>query len=85
MVAESIAWDTLAGRLTEARTRRGLTRPQLAKAAGYNSASTVRRYERGGVLVPREDVVYRLAAALGVDPVWLLYGRGEPKQDANGR
>lgn len=78
MVAAEIKWDTIAGRLIEGRTRRGLTRRQAAALAGYSSETTLRRYETGQVTGPREDTVGRFAEALGCDPVWLMYGRGEP-------
>jgi transcriptional regulator with XRE-family HTH domain len=80
-VAE-INWDTLAGRLIEARTRRGLTRRQLCARAGYSSETTLRQYETGTVIQPREDIMARFSAALGCDPFWLMYGRGEPHWDA---
>jgi transcriptional regulator with XRE-family HTH domain len=78
MVAAITNWDTIAGRMTEARTRRGMTRAMLAAAAGYKSASTVYRYELGKVAEPHTDVVFRFAQALGCNPMWLMYGREEP-------
>jgi transcriptional regulator with XRE-family HTH domain len=78
VVAAEIRWDTFAGRLIEARMHRGLTRRQTCDLAGYTSDSTLRWYETGRVLRPREDIVHRFATALGCDPVWLMYGRGEP-------
>jgi transcriptional regulator with XRE-family HTH domain len=78
MVAAEINWNTLAGRLIEARTRRGLTRRQACAAAGYASDQPLRDYENGKVHHPHEDVMLRFANALGCDPVWLMYGRGEP-------
>lgn len=77
VVATEIKWDTLAGRLIEGRTYRGLTRRQLCKLAGYSSETTLRQYESGRIMQPREDIVHRFADALGCDPVWLMYGRGE--------
>ncbi len=78
MVTAEINWDTLAGRLIETRTRKGLTRRQAAKLAGYSSETTLRRYENGQVAAPREDTVVRFANALNCDPAWLMYGRGNP-------
>jgi hypothetical protein len=78
VVAAEINWDTLAGRFIEARTRRCVTRRQASRRAGYQSETTVRRYESGAVAEPREDVVGRFAKALGCDPMWLMYGRGDP-------
>jgi hypothetical protein len=74
---ENIHWDSFHGRMIEARTRRGLTRLQAARKAGYKSDTTLRRYELA-TGVPREDIVFRYAEVYGCDLFWLMYGRGEP-------
>jgi transcriptional regulator with XRE-family HTH domain len=79
-----IQWETLGGRLIEARTRLGLTRRKAALAAGYSSASVLGRYERNDVSVPREDIVSRFADLYGVNTLWLMYDRGEPGWSTNG-
>lgn len=76
--AADIKWDSFSGRLREARTTRGLTRQALSVRAGYSSIDTVKRYENAPPAAPQDDVVYRLADALGVNPLWLMFGRGDP-------
>jgi hypothetical protein len=73
-----IQWDQLAGRLIEARYHRRLTRKQLSQRAGQNREHTLRRYELGNVKELHEDVVFAFADALGCNPLWLMYGRGDP-------
>ncbi len=68
--------ETLGERLAEMRRRRLMTQEDLAHAAGV-SAATVTRLETIGDTNPRVATVKRLAAALGIDPAWLLWG-GEP-------
>jgi hypothetical protein len=78
-VAErEIKWDTLAGRMIEARVRAGYTRRAASLEAGYAGISVLERYERGLVQFPREDIVFRFADIYAVDRMWLLYGRGAP-------
>lgn len=74
-----VKWDTLGGRMIEARTRRGLSRRQAADALGYASTSTILRLERNEVTLPQEQVVFRFANEYGCSRVWLMYGRGEPE------
>lgn len=79
-----IQWETLGGRMIEARIRAGLTRRQAAQAAGYASVSTIDRYERNLVSAPREDVVFKLAHTYGVNELWLMHHRGDPGWPTNG-
>lgn len=79
-----IQWETLGGRMIEARTRVGLTRRQAAEAAGYASVNTLYRYELNEVKVPREDVVDRFASLYGTNSLWLMYGRGDAGWSTNG-
>jgi transcriptional regulator with XRE-family HTH domain len=67
---------TLAERLQDARLQRGWTRRELADRAGYSSAETIRRYERELVHDPHESILIHLAHVLGVNPAWLITGRG---------
>jgi ribosome-binding protein aMBF1 (putative translation factor) len=76
--APEIRWETLGGRIIEARYHRRMSRAQLARRAGYRSQSTVIRYENGEAESPQEEVVFRFADALGCNPLWLMYGRGVP-------
>jgi hypothetical protein len=83
--------ETLGARLEYARLYRRLSRLQLARAAGYLSDTTVRRYETpGAVAQPQIRVVSRFAEALGCDHIWLMVGRGAPnwqerRRDARSR
>ena len=58
-------------RLQAAREAMGLTREQLATKLELSSPSRIRVWETG-LERPRPRFVPRLAAALGVDPVYLL-------------
>ncbi len=69
--------ETIVDRFAYTLAYRGVTPGQLGIRAGL-ARSTVLRYIRGQVAVPREDIVKRFADALGCDPVWLLHGWGEP-------
>jgi transcriptional regulator with XRE-family HTH domain len=63
---------TVGQRVQQARDRRVLARTELAKAAGisYQSLWLIEEGRRE----PRRATIRRLAAALDVDPVWLLTG-----------
>ena len=73
--------DTLGHRLREARQRAVMTQAELAAAAGVG-LNTVNRLENDAIDNPRPGTVRRLAAALGVDPAWLLFGDDEGKRAA---
>jgi SOS-response transcriptional repressor LexA len=68
--------ESLAARLKAARKAAGLTQVQLAERAGVNQ-SDISKIERGATLTPAGLV--EIAAALGVDPMWLKSGDGDPK------
>ena len=55
------------------RRARGLTQAELAEASGVER-SHIGRLERGEVDEPRPDTLLRLAEALGVTVIDLLYG-----------
>ena len=55
------------------RRARGLTQAELAEASGVER-SHLAKIERGEVNEPRPDTLRRLAEALGVDVMHLLYG-----------
>ena len=55
------------------RRARGLTQEDLAEASGV-TRSHLARIERGEVGEPRPDTLRRLAEALGVEVLDLLYG-----------
>ena len=59
-------------RLQAAREAMGLTREELATKLELSSPSRIRVWEKG-LERPRPRFVPRLAAALGVDPLYLLY------------
>lgn len=61
-------------RLRAAREQAGVSRRQLGEAA-QSSGTSILNIEDGRV-VPRVDMVERLALALGVAPCWLAFGGG---------
>ncbi len=67
-------------RLRRARERRALSQRDLARLSGV-AYTTIARLERDRHR-PIPSTVRKLAAALGVDPAWLLFGEGEETHDA---
>jgi transcriptional regulator with XRE-family HTH domain len=65
--------DTFATRLVLARAAAGMTRDEAAAACGLNRA-TWRLWEQGGSPRNMAEVVSKIAAGLGVDRDWLLWG-----------
>ena len=72
-----VIMKTLAERLVWAREQKGLTQGELAKLSGV-SQGTIGNLEAGIRQTARKIV--DIAAAAGVDPIWLANGRGEPGQ-----
>lgn len=71
----TVSEASFAHRMVVARTAKGLTQSQLARASEIGSDMTISRYERGEFL-PRSDIAVKLAAALDVGVEWLLTGEG---------
>lgn len=69
---------TLATRLAWAREQKKLSQAELAKKSGV-SQSTIGNLEAGIRLTARSITV--IATALGVNPVWLADGKGEPYRE----
>ena len=69
--------STIGERLRRARLRRVWTQDELGRRAGI-PLRTISRIEndRYGVR-PQQGTIRKLAAALGVDPAWLLLGEEE--------
>lgn len=65
--------DDFGTRLEETRRRRLLTQAELAARAGI-SLIQVARLENQATANPRASTIKALAAALEVDPAWLLFG-----------
>jgi phage repressor protein C with HTH and peptisase S24 domain len=66
---------TLAERIQRAREKAGLSKSELARAAGV-SPSAVTQWENGETLELKGEPVTRVALACGVDAHWLATGRG---------
>lgn len=64
---------TFADRVKKARDAQDLTQRQLSTMADVRPM-TISEWERGKRKTPGKDEVERVAAVLGVDPGWLLYG-----------
>lgn len=71
---------TIAQRMVWARERKKLTQEGLAKAAGV-AQSTIAGLESGYRKSPRR--LPQIAAALGIDPIWLAEGIGNPEKSGN--
>ena len=65
--------DTVATRLRYARQRRAMTQAALSAATGVTEAA-ISKIENGASLRPQMGTMRKLAAALGVEPGWLLTG-----------
>lgn len=65
---------TFADRLRDTRLLRGMTQEQLAAESGV-PIPPISRMENGKQM-PRVPTVEKLARALRVEPVWLLFGMG---------
>jgi transcriptional regulator with XRE-family HTH domain len=76
-----VIMKTLAERLTWARTEAKITQQELARGAGV-AQSTIASWESGARATGRKITV--IAAYLGVDPIWLLDGKGVPTKNADG-
>jgi len=72
--------ETVGERLRWARERQLLTQEALAARAGVLDV-TISRTENGHT-TPTVGTLRKLADALGVDPVWLRFGEGEPWGEA---
>lgn len=69
----------MGARLAEARERRAMTQEQLAERSGSNQAR-ISVFERRNSR--STELLYDLAAALEVNPVWLLTGEGDSWLDS---
>ncbi|MDX8402516.1 MAG: helix-turn-helix transcriptional regulator, partial [Mariprofundaceae bacterium] len=75
---------TFGERLKKERNERGLTQSALAKKAGVTKA-TISALELGYSKQASAEVLLKLSRALGVNPEWLVTGKGprriEPSAD----
>jgi transcriptional regulator with XRE-family HTH domain len=69
---------TLAERLKEAREDKGWKKADLMRAAGINSRSTLTQLENGTIF--KSPQLPSIAAALGVEVLWLQLGRGQKRR-----
>lgn len=63
---------TVGERIKKIRLEKGMTQQDLAKRTGINDAN-IRKYE-GGRQNPKLETLERIAAALEVDPYYLVFG-----------
>lgn len=70
--------NTLADRLKKEREAKGWRKADLQRAAGIKSASTLTDLEKGATESPQ---LGKIAAALGVNVLWLQYGTGPKTTD----
>lgn len=71
--------DTIGSRIRQARNRKGLSQPQLAKLAGV-SKGTVSMWETG-VTKPKGENLMRLSSVLGMSPLSLVDGPSDDVKD----
>lgn len=80
--AQVARWYTLSGqigdRLRAARTELGLSQRQLAARVG-SSQTVIQKIENGFSQRPR--IAVELALAVGVSPVWLVFGVEAPAEE----
>ena len=75
--------NTFGARLTRARIEKGLSQSDLAASSGIAPAQ-ISRYE-ADKNQPRLHILHKLAAALSVEPDWLLAGdEGDSSDDSEG-
>ena len=68
--------DRIGKRLKAARDQLVLTQRDVAERSGIPE-TTISRLENGKQSrKPRQSTIQRLAEALGVNPTWLMWGRG---------
>jgi transcriptional regulator with XRE-family HTH domain len=72
-------------RVKELREALNLTQEQLAERAGGVRIATISAYESGRAIRPDLRVLERLAAALGVEPGFLLVRESEPRPKRKGK
>ncbi|MCS7257740.1 MAG: helix-turn-helix transcriptional regulator [Thermomicrobium sp.] len=75
--------ETFGQRLRRIRERRLMTLRELGKKAGV-SWTHLAKLEHDQHR-PTPSTVRKLAAALGVDPAWLLFGEGQAEADQSER
>ncbi|WP_135077432.1 helix-turn-helix transcriptional regulator [Terasakiella sp. SH-1] len=73
--------NTLNERLRKARHILGLSAREMAEQVGLGGRSSWERYERGEN-EPKASVLIHLSS-VGINPVWLLSGRGNPVPTTN--
>ena len=66
-------------RLKQAIEKKGITASELSRISGVGK-SDISYYLKGRYL-PKQDKVYMLAKALGVDPGWLITGVEQKAED----
>ncbi len=70
--------ETVGERVRSSRERRIMTQGDLANAAGL-ALVTINRLENDAIEHPRPGTIRKVATALNVDPVWLMFGESESK------
>lgn len=66
--------ESFGERVRRLRQFKVMTQTDLATKAGISIVTVTRLENDEGEIKPRPTTVRRLAAALGVDPSWLLFG-----------
>ena len=69
--------EALGRRIRAQRKVLGLNQTQLAAKAGV-SQGTISDYERGRFDEPAAEPILRIAIALQIDPIWLMFAEGMP-------
>lgn len=72
--------NSVGERLRRVRLRRSYSQAELAKISGVSAVTITRLVSRTRPCEPHPQTIRKLAAALGVDPAWLLFGEGADGQ-----
>ncbi|MGF6958019.1 helix-turn-helix domain-containing protein [Paraburkholderia youngii] len=70
----------IGARIAAARAERGLSQSGLARAIGV-TPTAISKLESGETRMVRADHLLRIAAALGADPVALVFGKNTDEYD----
>lgn len=78
-ITRRVAEDTWNNRLAQARSARGMTKTEVAKATAISSP-TMTEWENGNIRMLDADKMMRICLLLDISPAWLMFGDGPPPE-----